>query len=140
MNAHTQLELVTSLWTSEPLEEGTFYAIINTTAIDLDAYTVFLLLLPHPLQILLHHAANSVKRVSMELGGLAPFIVFDSANVDQAVAGAMASKFRNAGQVSHAVCFSAGVRVCVRVLQEPRFSSLPGSFVYPLTHFVASVY
>uniref|UniRef100_A0A8C8TRY7 Succinate-semialdehyde dehydrogenase, mitochondrial n=1 Tax=Peromyscus maniculatus bairdii TaxID=230844 RepID=A0A8C8TRY7_PERMB len=49
-------------------------------------------------QILLHHAANSVKRVSMELGGLAPFIVFDSADVDQAVAGAMASKFRNAGQ------------------------------------------
>uniref|UniRef100_A0A2R9B9W2 Succinate-semialdehyde dehydrogenase n=1 Tax=Pan paniscus TaxID=9597 RepID=A0A2R9B9W2_PANPA len=49
-------------------------------------------------KILLHHAANSVKRVSMELGGLAPFIVFDSANVDQAVAGAMASKFRNTGQ------------------------------------------
>ncbi|XP_069880561.1 succinate-semialdehyde dehydrogenase, mitochondrial [Dipodomys merriami] len=49
-------------------------------------------------KILLHHAANSVKRVSMELGGLAPFIVFDSANVDQAVKGAMASKFRNAGQ------------------------------------------
>ncbi|ELW68779.1 Succinate-semialdehyde dehydrogenase, mitochondrial [Tupaia chinensis] len=53
--------------------------------------------LPRP-QVLLHHAANSVKRVSMELGGLAPFIVFDSANVDQAVAGALVSKFRNAGQ------------------------------------------
>ncbi|XP_023368061.1 succinate-semialdehyde dehydrogenase, mitochondrial isoform X4 [Otolemur garnettii] len=49
-------------------------------------------------KILLHHAANSVKKVSMELGGLAPFIVFDSANVDQAVAGALASKFRNSGQ------------------------------------------
>ncbi|XP_045407847.1 succinate-semialdehyde dehydrogenase, mitochondrial [Lemur catta] len=49
-------------------------------------------------KILLHHAANSVKKVSLELGGLAPFIVFDSANVDQAVAGAMASKFRNSGQ------------------------------------------
>uniref|UniRef100_A0A452R5V9 Succinate-semialdehyde dehydrogenase n=1 Tax=Ursus americanus TaxID=9643 RepID=A0A452R5V9_URSAM len=49
-------------------------------------------------KILLHHAAGSVKRVSMELGGHAPFIVFDSANVDQAVAGAMASKFRNSGQ------------------------------------------
>nr|KAF6396079.1 aldehyde dehydrogenase 5 family member A1 [Rousettus aegyptiacus] len=49
-------------------------------------------------KILLHHAADSVKRVSMELGGHAPFIVFDSANVDQAVAGAMASKFRNSGQ------------------------------------------
>ncbi|XP_059035460.1 succinate-semialdehyde dehydrogenase, mitochondrial isoform X2 [Mustela lutreola] len=49
-------------------------------------------------KVLLHHAAGSVKRVSMELGGHAPFIVFDSANVDQAVAGAMASKFRNSGQ------------------------------------------
>ncbi|KAM4705607.1 succinate-semialdehyde dehydrogenase, mitochondrial [Rhinophrynus dorsalis] len=49
-------------------------------------------------KILLRYAAGSVKRVSMELGGHAPFIVFDSANVDQAVAGAMASKFRNSGQ------------------------------------------
>ena len=56
-------------------------------------------------QVLLHHAANSVKRVSMELGGHAPFIVFDSANVDQAVAGAMASKFRNSGQVSPGAFF-----------------------------------
>ncbi len=37
----------------------------------------------------------------MELGGNAPFIVFDSANVDQAVAGAMASKFRASGQVRY---------------------------------------
>lgn len=51
-------------------------------------------------QILLGHAARSVKRVSMELGGLAPFIVFDSADVEQAVTGALASKFRNTGQVS----------------------------------------
>ncbi|XP_075441701.1 succinate-semialdehyde dehydrogenase, mitochondrial isoform X2 [Ascaphus truei] len=49
-------------------------------------------------KILLRYAADSVKRVSMELGGHAPFIVFDSANVDQAVAGALASKFRNSGQ------------------------------------------
>ncbi|XP_018125011.1 succinate-semialdehyde dehydrogenase, mitochondrial [Xenopus laevis] len=49
-------------------------------------------------KILLHYAADSVKRVSMELGGHAPFIVFDSANVEQAVAGALASKFRNSGQ------------------------------------------
>lgn len=44
-------------------------------------------------------AADTVKKTSMELGGLAPFIVFDSADVDRAVAGAMASKFRNSGQV-----------------------------------------
>ncbi|CAI9600820.1 unnamed protein product [Staurois parvus] len=49
-------------------------------------------------KILLRYAADSVKRVSMELGGHAPFIVFDSADVDKAVAGALASKFRNSGQ------------------------------------------
>ncbi|XP_063779340.1 succinate-semialdehyde dehydrogenase, mitochondrial isoform X2 [Pseudophryne corroboree] len=49
-------------------------------------------------KILLRYAAESVKRVSMELGGHAPFIVFDSADVDKAVAGALASKFRNSGQ------------------------------------------
>lgn len=49
--------------------------------------------------MLLKLAADSVKRVSMELGGHAPFIVFNSADLDRAVAGAMASKFRNSGQV-----------------------------------------
>ncbi|KAJ8353949.1 hypothetical protein SKAU_G00215160 [Synaphobranchus kaupii] len=49
-------------------------------------------------KILLKHAAGTVKRVSMELGGHAPFIVFDSADINRAVAGAMASKFRNSGQ------------------------------------------
>jgi succinate-semialdehyde dehydrogenase/glutarate-semialdehyde dehydrogenase len=42
--------------------------------------------------------ASSVKKVSMELGGNAPFIVFDDADLDAAVEGAMISKFRNAGQ------------------------------------------
>lgn len=41
---------------------------------------------------------NTVKRVSLELGGNAPFIVFDDADLDAAVEGAMASKFRNTGQ------------------------------------------
>jgi succinate-semialdehyde dehydrogenase/glutarate-semialdehyde dehydrogenase len=41
---------------------------------------------------------GTVKRVSLELGGNAPFIVFDDADIDKAVAGAMASKFRNTGQ------------------------------------------
>lgn len=49
-------------------------------------------------KVLLKMAADTVKRVSMELGGHAPFIVFDSADVDRAVGGAMASKFRNSGQ------------------------------------------
>jgi succinate-semialdehyde dehydrogenase/glutarate-semialdehyde dehydrogenase len=47
---------------------------------------------------LLARAATTVKRVSMELGGNAPFIVFDDCDLDAAVAGAMSSKYRNAGQ------------------------------------------
>lgn len=47
---------------------------------------------------LIAQCASTVKKVSMELGGNAPFIVFDDANLDQAVEGALACKFRNAGQ------------------------------------------
>ncbi len=47
---------------------------------------------------LMEQCAGTVKKVSMELGGNAPFIVFDDADLEAAVAGAMASKFRNAGQ------------------------------------------
>ena len=47
---------------------------------------------------LIGQCASSVKRVSMELGGNAPFIVFDDADIDSAVQGAVASKYRNAGQ------------------------------------------
>lgn len=47
---------------------------------------------------LMAECAQTVKRTSMELGGNAPFIVFDDADLDAAVAGAMASKYRNAGQ------------------------------------------
>ncbi|MBC7801944.1 MAG: NAD-dependent succinate-semialdehyde dehydrogenase [Gemmatimonadaceae bacterium] len=47
---------------------------------------------------LLAQVAPTVKKASMELGGNAPFIVFDDADLDAAVVGAMASKFRNAGQ------------------------------------------
>jgi succinate-semialdehyde dehydrogenase/glutarate-semialdehyde dehydrogenase len=47
---------------------------------------------------LMRHCADSIKRVSLELGGNAPFIVFDDANLDNAIAGALASKYRNAGQ------------------------------------------
>ncbi|XP_025107764.1 LOW QUALITY PROTEIN: succinate-semialdehyde dehydrogenase, mitochondrial-like [Pomacea canaliculata] len=49
-------------------------------------------------KILLQQSASSVKKMSMELGGNAPFIVFDSADLDKAVAGAMACKFRCSGQ------------------------------------------
>ena len=49
-------------------------------------------------KILMKQGADTVKRVSLELGGNAPFIVFSSADLDQAVTGAIACKFRNAGQ------------------------------------------
>ena len=49
-------------------------------------------------KFLMKECADTVKRTSMELGGNAPFIVFDDADVDAAVAGAVMAKFRNAGQ------------------------------------------
>jgi succinate-semialdehyde dehydrogenase/glutarate-semialdehyde dehydrogenase len=49
-------------------------------------------------KILLRKAASTVKKVSMELGGNAPFLVFDDADLDRAVAGAIAAKYRNSGQ------------------------------------------
>lgn len=47
---------------------------------------------------LMQQCAKDIKKVSLELGGNAPFIVFDDADLDKAVEGALASKFRNAGQ------------------------------------------
>ncbi len=49
-------------------------------------------------KILLSQCANSIKKVSLELGGNAPFIVFDDADLDAAVEGAMIAKYRNGGQ------------------------------------------
>src|SRR5579859_557904 len=49
-------------------------------------------------RILLRQSADTIKKCSMELGGNAPFIVFDDADLDEAVKGAIASKYRNAGQ------------------------------------------
>jgi succinate-semialdehyde dehydrogenase/glutarate-semialdehyde dehydrogenase len=49
-------------------------------------------------RILLAQCAPTIKKTGMELGGNAPFIVFDDADLDKAVQGAMASKYRNAGQ------------------------------------------
>jgi succinate-semialdehyde dehydrogenase/glutarate-semialdehyde dehydrogenase len=49
-------------------------------------------------RILMRQSADSVKKMSLELGGNAPLLVFDDANLDVAVEGAMLSKYRNAGQ------------------------------------------
>ena len=49
-------------------------------------------------KLLMRQCADTVKKLSLELGGNAPFIVFDDANLDEAVSGAIAAKYRNAGQ------------------------------------------
>src|SRR5205823_9229792 len=54
-------------------------------------------------KLLMAQCAQQVKKVSLELGGNAPFIVFDDADLDEAVAGALLCKFRNSGQT----CISA---------------------------------
>jgi succinate-semialdehyde dehydrogenase / glutarate-semialdehyde dehydrogenase len=58
---------------------------------------------------LMEKSAGTLKRLSLELGGNAPFIIFDDADIDKAMRGVMASKFRNAGQT----CVSAN-RILVR--------------------------
>jgi len=69
-------------------------------------------------QLLMQQSADSVKRLSLELGGNAPFIVFDDADIDIAVAGVMVSKFRNAGQT----CVCAN-RILVQRGIYPRFAA-----------------
>lgn len=54
-------------------------------------------------RILMQQAASTIKRVSLELGGNAPFIVFENADIDDAIKGAVAGKFRNTGQTCVAV-------------------------------------
>ena len=49
-------------------------------------------------KMLIEKSASTVKKVSMELGGNAPFVVFDDADIDRAVEGAMVAKYRNTGQ------------------------------------------
>ncbi|MBB4039019.1 succinate-semialdehyde dehydrogenase/glutarate-semialdehyde dehydrogenase [Microvirga flocculans] len=66
---------------------------------------------------LMREAGDSIKRLSLELGGNAPFIVFDDADLDAAVEGAMLSKFRNAGQT----CVCAN-RIYVQESVAPAFA------------------
>ena len=49
-------------------------------------------------RVLMQQSASTIKKISLELGGNAPFVVFDDADLDAAVEGAMISKYRNAGQ------------------------------------------
>jgi succinate-semialdehyde dehydrogenase/glutarate-semialdehyde dehydrogenase len=59
-------------------------------------------------KLLMEQCAGTVKKLSLELGGHAPFIVFDDADIEMAVKGAIASKYRNAGQT----CVCANVSWC----------------------------
>ena len=76
---------------------------------------------------LIRQCAGTVKRLSMELGGNAPFIVFDDADLEAAVEGAMASKFRNSGQT----CVSAN-----RILVQ---DAVYGAFAERLTAAVGAL-
>ena len=74
-------------------------------------------------RLLMRQSAEHIKRLSLELGGNAPFIVFDDADLEQAVAGLMVSKFRNAGQTcvcANRVLVQDGIyeRFAERLLQE----------------------
>jgi len=79
-------------------------------------------------KLLAEQCAGQVKKVSLELGGNAPFIVFDDADLDAAVAGAIASKFRNAGQTC--VCTN---RIFVQQGVYAAFSALLTQAVQALT-------
>jgi succinate-semialdehyde dehydrogenase/glutarate-semialdehyde dehydrogenase len=67
-------------------------------------------------KILMRQAAGKIKKVALELGGNAPFIVFDDADIDAAVDGAVTSKYRNSGQT----CISAN-RIFVQDAIHDRF-------------------
>jgi succinate-semialdehyde dehydrogenase/glutarate-semialdehyde dehydrogenase len=68
-------------------------------------------------KLLMEQCASTVKRTSMELGGNAPFIVFDDADIDQAIEGAMACKYRKSGQT----CVSAN-RILVQESVHDEFT------------------
>ena len=71
---------------------------VNKHKHDTKLYRQFLCLPSHLGKQLYEQCASTVKKLSLELGGNAPFIVFNSADVNLAVEGCMASKFRNTGQ------------------------------------------
>jgi len=98
-------------------------------------------------KMLLRQCADTVKRVSMELGGNAPVIVFDDADLDQAIAGIMASKFRNSGQTcvcANRIYVQSGIyeRIAERLTQEVKNLRIgrgtePGVTIGPLINKAA---
>lgn len=98
-------------------------------------------------QLLMQQSADSIKRLSLELGGNAPLIVFDDADLEIAVAGVMVSKFRNAGQTcvcANRILVQRGIseRFSQRLLEEvvklkPGDGFAPDSTLRPLINAAA---
>lgn len=78
-------------------------------------------------KVLMKQAADTVKKISLELGGLAPFIIMEDANIDKAIQGLIASKFRNAGQT----CICAN-RIYVHKSIEDKFTEKLANYVSKL--------
>jgi succinate-semialdehyde dehydrogenase/glutarate-semialdehyde dehydrogenase len=78
-------------------------------------------------QILMEQSSSTLKKLSLELGGNAPFIVFEDANIDQAVQGALVSKFRNSGQTC----------VCVNrfLIHENVYNEFTQKFIAAVSEF-----
>ncbi|MDH2432703.1 NAD-dependent succinate-semialdehyde dehydrogenase [Pokkaliibacter sp. MBI-7] len=98
-------------------------------------------------RLLMEQSAAHIKRMSLELGGNAPFIVFDDADLEQAVAGVMLSKFRNAGQTcvcANRILVQDGIydRFAARLVEEVRKLKVghgmePGVTIGPLINTAA---
>ena len=97
--------------------------------------------------LLMRGAADSVKRLSLELGGNAPFIVFDDADLDLAVEGALVSKFRNGGQTcvcANRILVQAGVYETFAAKLSARVNAMtvgpgtqPGVAIGPMINMAA---
>ncbi|MBZ9798423.1 NAD-dependent succinate-semialdehyde dehydrogenase [Mesorhizobium sp. ES1-4] len=97
--------------------------------------------------LLMRGAADSVKRLSLELGGNAPFIVFDDADLDLAVEGALVSKFRNGGQTcvcANRILVQAGVYDAFAAKLSARVNAMtvgpgkqPGVAIGPMINMAA---
>src|SRR5437660_3259945 len=81
-------------------------------------------------KLLMEQCAGTVKKVSLELGGNAPFIVFDDADIEMAVKGAIASKYRNAGQT----CVCANRRLVLQPRHRPRLAGRRGARIRHRRH------
>ncbi|TGT89599.1 MULTISPECIES: NAD-dependent succinate-semialdehyde dehydrogenase [unclassified Mesorhizobium] len=97
--------------------------------------------------LLMRGAADSVKRLSLELGGNAPFIVFDDADLDLAIEGALVSKFRNGGQTcvcANRIVVQAGVYDAFAAKLTARVNAMtvgpgtqPGVVIGPMINMAA---